>query len=102
MPQKLELNDILQELPNWRKYEGKETDAIVRDFIFPDFQEAFSYMTSVAFRAEMMNHHPEWYNCYNLVTICLNTHDVGGLSELDLEMANYLDALYKEKMGPMM
>lgn len=81
----------LQKLPNWHLVPGRE--AISRSFKFKDFQEAFAFMTHVAFAAEKMNHHPEWANVYRTVDIVLATHDVGGLSELDLVLAKEIDRI---------
>ncbi|WP_420413171.1 4a-hydroxytetrahydrobiopterin dehydratase [Roseibium sp.] len=81
----------LQELPNWHLVPGRE--AISRSFKFKDFQEAFAFMTVVAFAAEKVNHHPEWSNVYRTVDIVLATHDVGGLSQLDMELARKIDVI---------
>ena len=79
----------LAELSGWELKDGK----LHREFRFPDFVTAFGFMTSVALRAESMNHHPEWFNVYNRVTIDLQTHDVGGLSAGDFELAGYASSL---------
>ena len=68
-------------------------DAITRDFLFADFSEAFAFMTRVALLAEVQDHHPEWSNVWNRVTIALTTHDAGGLSARDVRMAEAIDAL---------
>jgi 4a-hydroxytetrahydrobiopterin dehydratase len=75
-------------LPGWELRE----DALHRELKFRDFVEAFSLMTLVAFMAERMNHHPDWRNVYNRVTIRLTTHDVGGVSEKDVAMARDISA----------
>ena len=67
-----------------------------REIEFADFIHAFGFMTSLALAAESRNHHPEWSNVYNRVTIEWNTHDVGGLSDLDFELARITDALANE------
>ena len=67
--------------------------AIERAFKFADFSEAFAFMTRVALLAEKADHHPEWSNVYNRVEITLTTHDAGGLSQRDAEMASAIDAL---------
>ena len=67
-------------------------DAITKEFQFKNFIEAFSWMTKVAFWAEKINHHPEWFNVYRNVTVVLTTHDVKGLSSLDLELASKMDS----------
>lgn len=83
--------DALDGLPDWDYDEGR--DAITRNFVFADFSEAFAFMTRVALLAEVADHHPEWSNVYNRVEILLTTHDAGGLSERDIEMAEKIDAL---------
>lgn len=70
-----------------------ERDAIVKTFRFKTFNEAFGWMTRAALWAEKWNHHPEWLNVYNRVEVCLTTHDVGGLSSLDVKLARKLDTL---------
>ena len=65
--------------------------AIHKEFQFKNFIEAFSWMTRVAFWAEKINHHPEWFNVYRTVRVVLTTHDVKGLSNLDLELAEKMD-----------
>ena len=69
----------------WAETEGR--DAISKSFKFGDFAEAWGWMTRMALIAEKMNHHPEWSNVYNRVDVILATHSVGGLSDLDLELA---------------
>lgn len=68
-------------------------DAISHDFKFKTFSEAFSFMTRVALAAEKMGHHPEWSNVYNKVTITLTTHDAGGLTQKDVDLAEKIDRL---------
>ena len=67
-----------------------------RDFRFPDFVTAFGFMTSVALRAESMNHHPEWFNVYNRVAVDLTTHDARGISQSDFDLAAKMDAFAAE------
>jgi 4a-hydroxytetrahydrobiopterin dehydratase len=81
----------LAELPGWAL--SREGKAIERTFTFADFVEAFGFMTRVAILAEKADHHPEWFNVYNRVEITLTTHDAGGLSTRDIEMAKAIDAL---------
>ncbi|MEJ6586054.1 MAG: 4a-hydroxytetrahydrobiopterin dehydratase [Synechococcus sp. ArSW.bin.68] len=69
------------------------SDWIEREWRFHSFVEAFGFMTQVALLAESANHHPEWSNVYNRVTIRLTTHDLGGLSSSDAELAQAIDAL---------
>lgn len=75
--------------PQWTR----ENHALCRTLVFDDFIQAFGFMTKVAILAQEMNHHPDWQNVYNKVTIHLNTHDVDGISELDFELAGKIDAL---------
>lgn len=81
----------LQRLNGWAY--DPSTDAISHDFRFKTFSEAFSFMTRVALAAEKLNHHPEWSNVYNKVSITLTTHDAGGLSDKDIELAGTIDRL---------
>ncbi|TKD50108.1 4a-hydroxytetrahydrobiopterin dehydratase [Sphingomonas baiyangensis] len=83
--------DALEGLPEWDHDEAR--DAITRSFAFADFSEAFGFMARVALLAEKADHHPEWSNVYNRVEILLTTHDAGGLSERDIDMAQAIDAL---------
>lgn len=68
-------------------------DALTRRFLFADFSEAFAFITRVALLAEKADHHPEWSNVWNRVDVLLTTHDAGGLSARDVEMATAIDAL---------
>ena len=78
----------------WEKTsDGRE--AYQKLFKFSDFKQAFSFMTSIAMKAEQINHHPEWENVYNKVKITLTTHDAGGLSKLDYDLAIYIDGSLK-------
>ena len=86
-----EREDALEGLPDWDFDEGR--DAITRNFAFTDFSEAFAFMTRVALLAEKADHHPEWSNVWNRVEIALTTHDAGGLSHRDIEMAEAIDGL---------
>ena len=81
----------LAELSGWRSVEGR--DAIQKSFRFKDFNQAWAFMSRVAPAAEAMNHHPEWSNVYNRVEIVLTTHDCGGLSERDIQLARKIEAL---------
>lgn len=87
-----EVRRRVQELPGW-SLEGSE---IVKEFRFSDFSEAFGFMTRLALVAEKMGHHPDWSNVYSRVTIRLSTHDAGGVTEYDLEMATAADRLAGE------
>jgi 4a-hydroxytetrahydrobiopterin dehydratase len=68
-------------------------DAIQKKYNFKDFNEAFGFMTRVALKADKMDHHPEWFNVYNRVEVTLSTHDCSGLSQNDVELANFMDQL---------
>lgn len=70
---------------------------LFREFRFTDFRDAFGFMTQVALLAEKFDHHPEWSNVYNKVSIALTTHDVGGLSERDIQMAEAIDQLIRSR-----
>ena len=76
-------------LPNW----VMNGDRLHRELQFKSFVEAFGFMAQVALLAESKNHHPNWSNVYNRVSIDLTTHDLGGLSSLDVELASAIDAL---------
>jgi 4a-hydroxytetrahydrobiopterin dehydratase len=76
-------------IKNW-SYDGK---SITRSLKFKNFTDAFSFMTAVALEAEKMNHHPDWSNVYNSVTINLNTHDANGITQKDLDLAGIIDKL---------
>ena len=79
----------LADLPLWRAAEGR--DAIARDFRFKDFAGAFAFMTAVAGEAERLDHHPEWSNVYNRVSVTLATHSCDGVSALDVALARFID-----------
>ena len=70
--------------------------SIFKTYIFKNFKEAFSWMTSVSIEAERLDHHPEWSNVYNKVTVNLSTHDVSGLSKKDIELASFMDQEFKK------
>jgi 4a-hydroxytetrahydrobiopterin dehydratase len=73
----------------WAPTAGR--DAIRKRYQFSDFNAAFSFMTRVAMKAEQMNHHPEWLNIWNTVEITLSTHDAAGLTELDNQLARFIE-----------
>ncbi len=75
----------------WTPVEGR--DAVHKSFEFKNFVQAFGWMTQVAIWAEKLNHHPEWSNVYKTVEVTLSTHDVNGLTELDLKLARKMDSL---------
>jgi 4a-hydroxytetrahydrobiopterin dehydratase len=84
-----EVQALTDRLPHWTV----QNDKLRRQVRFADFSEAFAFMTRGALAAEQLNHHPEWSNVWNRVTIELTTHDTGGLSNLDVELAGRIDAL---------
>ncbi len=96
----MECNDLIKKFENmdgWTKTDdGRE--AYFKLFKFTDFKQAFSFMTSIAMKAEQINHHPEWENVYNKVTITLTTHDKGGITELDYDMALFAESCFKNYM----
>ena len=85
------LQQQLAHVPGWRFDE--ESLSIERRFAFKDFNEAFAFMTRVAMAAEQRNHHPEWFNVYNRVDITFTTHDAGGLTERDIDFAQWVDGI---------
>jgi 4a-hydroxytetrahydrobiopterin dehydratase len=84
-----ELLDRVRQLTGWTLAKGKLT----RDFEFPDFIHAFGFMATSALAIEKMNHHPEWSNVYNRVSVALTTHDAGGITEKDLDLAQALSRI---------
>lgn len=83
-----QLKVALSKCTGWRM-QGKT--GITKRFVFVDFNAAFAWMTRVAMLAEKMDHHPEWSNVYKTVNVTLTTHDVGGVSELDIKMARFMN-----------
>ena len=77
---------------DWQ-YDDAARPALKRCFVFADFNQAFGFMSRVALYAEMHNHHPEWFNVYNRVEVTLTTHDAGGISQRDIDMAQWMDQL---------
>ena len=89
-PQKLDesqLQSALTTLPSWSLAQGK----LHREYKFADFIHAFGFMAASAMAIEKMNHHPEWFNVWNKVIVDLTTHDAGGVSAKDVELAKLLD-----------
>jgi len=86
----LEIKELLQAHPHWRLEVGGK--AMVCDLVFSDFKSAFAFMTEIALMAESLNHHPEWSNVYNRLSIRMTTHDAGGLTVLDQKMIGFIDA----------
>ena len=81
----------LSKLSGWSEVAGR--DAITKKFVFKDFNQAFGFMTRAALVAEKMDHHPEWFNVYKTVEVTLSTHDAGGVTELDVKLAEAMDKL---------
>jgi 4a-hydroxytetrahydrobiopterin dehydratase len=81
----------LRELPGWNEVAGRE--AIERTFVFKDFNEAFGFMSRAALVAEKADHHPEWRNVYKTVEVVLATHDAGGVTKRDVELAKAMNAI---------
>jgi 4a-hydroxytetrahydrobiopterin dehydratase len=84
----------LKELPGWTDTAGRE--AIARTFTFKDFNEAFGFMSRAALVAEKSDHHPEWRNVYKTVEVVLATHDAGGVTALDIELAKAMNAIARQ------
>src|SRR4051812_30405529 len=87
----------LGDIPGWTEVSGR--DAIGKTFVFKDFNEAFGFMTRAALVAEKMEHHPEWRNVYKTVEVVLSTHDAGGVTNLDIELAKAMNAIAKLTQG---
>lgn len=86
------IQTALTELTDWA-YDA-DRSAIARTFVFADFNSAFGFMSRVALYAEAHNHHPEWFNVWNRVEVTLTTHDANGLSQRDVDMARWMDAVF--------
>jgi len=91
----VDVTEVLAGLPLWGVATG-ERPAIERAMIFKDFNAAFGFMTRVALMADRMDHHPEWSNVYNRVEVLLTTHDAGGVTDLDIKMARFIDEAAKD------
>ena len=84
-----EIQEILKELNGWTIVNGK----LHKEMEFTDFNQAWQFMTSAVVEIEKMNHHPEWFNVYNKLVIDLMTHDAGGITENDVNLAKHLDKI---------
>lgn len=84
-----EIQTRLSGVPGWSVLDG----ALYRQFMFKDFVQAFSFMTAAALIAEAKNHHPDWRNVYRTVEVRLSTHDAGGITDLDFDLAGRLNSL---------
>lgn len=85
-----QIEALSTELPQWA-FSPERGGSLRRDFAFLDFAQAFGFMSQVALHAERLNHHPEWSNVYHRVSVTLTTHDAGGLSMKDIELARVMD-----------
>jgi len=85
----VQIKEFITQNENW----GLKNNKLHREFKFANFIEAFGFMTQVALIAERSNHHPEWFNVYNKVVIDLTTHEAGGISERDFDLAKQMDDL---------
>lgn len=85
----LEIENRIAQLEDWEYYD----DAIHTSFEFDNFKDCINAMQRIAFECEALNHHPEWTNVYNVLDIKLTTHDVGGVTELDLKLAEIIDSI---------
>lgn len=90
MSDRIDVAEALKGLPSWSEHAG-DRPAIERRLTFADFNAAFGFMTRVALRADKVDHHPEWSNVYNRVEVLLTTHDAGGVTSKDVEMAGFID-----------
>jgi 4a-hydroxytetrahydrobiopterin dehydratase len=90
-----EIATALVELPTWKVVSGK----LRREYKFADFVAAFSFMSGAALVAQGMDHHPEWFNVWNTVRIDLATHDAGGITALDVQLAHAMDELAGRQLG---
>ncbi len=86
---KTEVTNKLKKLSGWKLVKGR--NAITKTFKFKNFTEAFGWMTSMALYAEKKDHHPEWFNVYSTVEVTLSTHDAGGVTNLDLDLAREMN-----------
>ncbi len=84
-----DIDEKLKSLPGWSVVNEK----LHKEFQFDSFNQAFGFMTRAAMEIEKMNHHPEWFNVYNRITIELTTHDAGGITNNDVSLARTLNSL---------
>ena len=94
-PARIGAEAALARLSGWFAADGR--DAIVKGYRFPDFSAAWGFMSRVALKAEQLDHHPEWSNVYGKVDVLLATHDADGVTELDVELASFMDAIAQER-----
>ena len=88
-PAKIGAAAAVQQLSGWKAAEGR--DAIEKTYKFDDFGQAFGWMSRIALAAEKLDHHPEWFNVYSRVEVLLATHDAGGVTDLDVQLARLMD-----------
>jgi len=86
-----EREQAVKRLAGWREADAR--DAITKSYAFADFSEAWGFMSRVALAAEAMDHHPEWLNVYKTVEVTLSTHDAGGVTARDIELAGRMDRI---------
>ncbi|MEG1451420.1 4a-hydroxytetrahydrobiopterin dehydratase [Brevundimonas sp.] len=91
VPPQIAVEKALEQLPLWQKADDSRP-AIFRSMRFADFNAAFGFMARIAIQAEKSDHHPEWSNVWNRVDIVLTTHDAGGVTQRDLDLARFIDA----------
>ncbi len=84
-----ERRDALKDLPGWEEVTGR--DAIHKSFTLGTFSRAWGFMSRIALKCEKMDHHPEWFNVYNRVDITLSTHDAGGVTQKDIDLAKFIE-----------
>tara|TARA_B100000579_G_scaffold138351_1_gene112384 strand:+ start:404 stop:691 length:288 start_codon:yes stop_codon:yes gene_type:complete len=84
-----QIEQLISSLDGWRLIDNKKV--IEKEFTFKNFTEAFKFMTKCASESDKMNHHPEWFNVYNTVKVRLTTHDSGGLTDLDISLAKFMN-----------
>ena len=94
-PARIGAQAAMAQLEGWTAVEGR--DAIAKTFRFGDFNAAFAFMTQVALMAEKLDHHPEWFNVYDRVEVTLATHEADGVTERDVNLAQFMDAAARQK-----
>ena len=88
-----QINDFLESHDSW----SLDNNKLHLDLTFKNFIVAFEFMRKIALHAEKLNHHPEWFNVYNKVAIDLTTHEAGGITEMDFQLAELIDNTYQDK-----
>ena len=92
---KVGLTEVKSVLSTW-ELTNENREAVTKNFKFSNFKTAFSFMTLVAIESEKIDHHPEWENVYNKLKITLTTHDLGGLSDKDIQLGKFIDENYQK------